>query len=1362
MMRGIEKRKRLYIILGVIALSSFLVSFFTSQYNVRKNSNSAGAANLSATLTTQADWAQGELTNIDTSDNSISISDKTISWDSTTLGNLGSIDYGISSLDLGDGRGDGNNKLYFAAIDSNKIGEVWYSEGSWNSQIFAAAGSYRWYVDAKTPGKVYSGGMMGAVKHEYISGNWQNTLLASTWTPDYSGDLFVNGDDVYFVSGRDLTLEGREYKLWKNNTAIWSLAAPDASSNRIMIAGGDGRNDGTTRMYVYTQEGDIYEFSPDGSSWTANNIYDGNIIAGTLQIYLGDGRNDGINRLYFHDSSSTQLKEFSYSDGNWINTATITATHTIEKIAFGDGRNDGTNRIYYSSGSTLYEISYFPFVDGNWFERTVGSDSGASFKEIVIGDGRNDGTNRIYVANYNEDTIDEFTYTGENPAIHISASSQIDGGNEFANWGSFTSSQTVPANTSLTFRFRTSIDSINWTSWTDAQNYSDTGIDISSLVTSEQDGSYYRYLQVESTLYSIDGFSTPTLSDYTVNYTTTDAPTCSDGIQNGDETGIDCGGSCDACPPEESCSDGILNQDEEDVDCGGVCDPCPVAPTCSDGIQNGDEEGIDCGGSCDACPTCSDGIQNQDETGIDCGGSCPACEEPPEETCSDGVQNQDETGIDCGGVCPACPLICPLPNPSWCDTIECNNQIEIQSPLAGERYATGSSIDIKWLNKSSAKSLIEGWNIHYNIDISYNNGSEWNRIASAIKDANFPAQSSWQSIFADTNWQTKLKNNTYRFYIPKIESVVSDQVKIRINMYRTEANPFGCSSYAEDISKNFVIYRGQIDPVCKENQYYFSLPENTIRASTANTQYYYLTQSEVSKWPNVSFDIELKKNGQKNPIANSNLQVSPSSIAKFDNKGKLSVSSNATTPQDFSVVYYDPTCDENYILNIVAKKESNRGKITVKTPNGGEFWLIGKQYAVEWENTYEQDVISFVSLHLSVDSGKNWDWKITKDNKGTNKQEMIPVDSLSTENSYRWDIPLINELTTKEARVKISAYDKNGVFLASDTSDDNFEISNSQVGAAIDKVKNLLDDIAKALTALALIFASAILAIPHIQNAIAYSSFYEHMYGILSSGKRKKNDWGIIYDSENGFAIANALITLYDADSKRLIETTVSDKEGRYGFIAHKGRYFIKVKKQNYEIASTNIFSQQGLKYQNNYLGETINITDDEQAILANIPMRSLDSLNKNAKNVSILSIIEKYLIIFNWPLISLGTIVSVLALAYCPNLINLIILIIYIPLWIMQISRLNNVKAYGLVLESTKLEPIDLALIRIFNQENNHLIRTVASDLKGHYAVLVSKGKYNILCDKPGFTTPKIIDKVIDVGYKPLSDTIYLNKTEI
>lgn len=53
----------------------------------------------------------------------------------------------------------------------------------------------------------------------------------------------------------------------------------------------------------------------------------------------------------------------------------------------------------------------------------------------------------------------------------------------------------------------------------------------------------------------------------------------------------------------------------------GEDDNQPMA-SCTDGIQNGNEVGIDCGGDCSPCISCDDGIQNGDEEGIDCGASC--------------------------------------------------------------------------------------------------------------------------------------------------------------------------------------------------------------------------------------------------------------------------------------------------------------------------------------------------------------------------------------------------------------------------------------------------------------------------------------------------------------------------------------------------------------------------------------------------------------------------------------------------------------------------------------------------------------------------------------------------------------------
>lgn len=71
-----------------------------------------------------------------------------------------------------------------------------------------------------------------------------------------------------------------------------------------------------------------------------------------------------------------------------------------------------------------------------------------------------------------------------------------------------------------------------------------------------------------------------------------------------------------------------VNRDVEEAITSMAVKQRPPAPTCTDRIQNQDETGIDCGGPCPACPepereaTCFDNLWNQGEAGIDCGGPC--------------------------------------------------------------------------------------------------------------------------------------------------------------------------------------------------------------------------------------------------------------------------------------------------------------------------------------------------------------------------------------------------------------------------------------------------------------------------------------------------------------------------------------------------------------------------------------------------------------------------------------------------------------------------------------------------------------------------------------------------------------------
>jgi hypothetical protein len=146
-----------------------------------------------------------------------------------------------------------------------------------------------------------------------------------------------------------------------------------------------------------------------------------------------------------------------------------------------------------------------------------------------------------------------------------------------------------------------------------------------------------------------------------------------------------------------SCDDNLLDGDETDIDCGGSCAPCGLAQHCNSTSDCGTWPGCDplLGCACDAVTKtcvynhCSDYRQDFGETAVDCGGGeCPGC--GPQKACildsdcsrtlpgcspnGDGCtcdlvtstcvydhcfdhkNDAEETGVDCGGGCGGCAL----------------------------------------------------------------------------------------------------------------------------------------------------------------------------------------------------------------------------------------------------------------------------------------------------------------------------------------------------------------------------------------------------------------------------------------------------------------------------------------------------------------------------------------------------------------------------------------------------------------------------------------------------------------------------------------------------------------------------------
>lgn len=128
------------------------------------------------------------------------------------------------------------------------------------------------------------------------------------------------------------------------------------------------------------------------------------------------------------------------------------------------------------------------------------------------------------------------------------------------------------------------------------------------------------------------------------------APTCTDGIANGDEPVVDCGSAtCGLCPLEAACLDNAH------CDSGSCVDGLCAAPSCTDRVLNGSETAIDCGGSNAACARCAAGVACT--VGTDCASSI--CEGSLCISCGDTLLNGSETDVDCGGGAAACARCAP-------------------------------------------------------------------------------------------------------------------------------------------------------------------------------------------------------------------------------------------------------------------------------------------------------------------------------------------------------------------------------------------------------------------------------------------------------------------------------------------------------------------------------------------------------------------------------------------------------------------------------------------------------------------------------------------------------------------------------
>lgn len=315
-------------------------------------------------------------------------------------------------------------------------------------------------------------------------------------------------------------------------------------------------------------------------------------------------------------------------------------------------------------------------------------------------------------------------------------------------------------------------------------------------------------------------------------------PTCTDGVQNGDETGVDCGGpTCEPCKiscienkikleitfdkfPEEVSwkirkengevvtiqtyssgnSDGSTVIEEICLLDG--CYTFTMADAYGDGIcckegngsykvtygdkvlaSGGDYEKEDVTSFCLGVDgsTCGDGVQNGDETGVDCGGSCKPCDANEsiinEGNFEEGWDDWNDGGSDCYRY---------FGNRSS----EGDYSIRLRDNSGGFSAMTSKTYDIK-----AYKSIeIEFYFYSYSMEVGeqfmfrFYNGKQWQTIESWYKGADFENNTFYKATLAIDALDYAFTNNA-KFMLECKASSNSDHIYIDKVIIKGGSNP---------------------------------------------------------------------------------------------------------------------------------------------------------------------------------------------------------------------------------------------------------------------------------------------------------------------------------------------------------------------------------------------------------------------------------------------------------------------------------------------------------------------------------------------------------------------------------------------
>ena len=232
--------------------------------------------------------------------------------------------------------------------------------------------------------------------------------------------------------------------------------------------------------------------------------------------------------------------------------------------------------------------------------------------------------------------------------------------------------------------------------------------------------------------------------------------------------------------------------------------------------------------------------------------------------------------------------------------------------------------------------------------------------------------------------------------------------------------------------------------------------------------------------------------------------------------------------------------------------------------------------------------------------------------------------------------------------------------------------------------------------------------------------------------KRRDYSWGIVYDSQKKMPVDLAIVRLIDADTRRVVQTRVTDKAGRIFFFAGKGTYRLEAVKQGYVFPATTMAGEhEDGKFANLYFGQKFSVPDAGQVINPSIP------LDPTGTDLSDRDFIKRFVRNnIRYAVSLIGTVLTLIAFAITPTALVGGLLAFNIALYFifLRLSRPKQPAEWGTVKDEKTGRPVNHAVVRLFSSPYDKLIETRVTDGRGRYNFVVGQNVFYLTATSKGY----------------------------